>query len=274
MSVPILRIAASGRGKRAKSRSFEARLLGYLTADGWWVCEAEHHGIHPVWLSYFGSEQEVRAVTANLRAGKLAEVGTTKLEMPRSAGFRWQAEAVAGGVVVTAWLPWLFALDAVGGSQTQVRFVFAPPRWWLDRQAASLVESFGAEAREAARAALFAAYLDRRTEVPILPDLRFRLRLYRAALEEPWLTQSTAGSYKSSDLRCLDLTQQGLEEPVAVNATSAAIEAFVSLQTQLFLEEEHIHGTTGSASSGRLLPSTEAVALQHCLDFVLAASGG
>ncbi len=182
--VPILRIARQDGRVEAKSRAFSARLLGYLTADALWDGGCSSSPRRPVWLSYFGTEQETRAVTANLRSGRTAEAGNLSFELPRKSGYRWLSQPLAGGVVMTAYLPALFDLEPVTPFVEEVRFVLAPPRWWLDGQAAALAADFGEDARDVARAALFAAYLDRRTRLPILADLRFQLRLYRAALEE------------------------------------------------------------------------------------------
>lgn len=274
MTIPILRIARQDGRVEAKSRSFSARLLGYLTADSMWEGGCSSSPRRPVWLSYFGTDQEVRAVTANLRGGRTAEAGSLVFEVPRRAGYRWVSQPVAGGVVMTAYLPALFDLEPVTPFVEDVRFVLAPPRWWLDEQAAALASDFGPDARDAARAALFTAYLDRRTDLPLLADLRFQLRLYRAALGEEWVRRPSASSYDPQGFTFQDATSGGIEEPLAVAPALPALTDFLTRETTRFFEEERRHGTTDRTRGGRLLPGAEAAAVQDCFDFAVAGTGG
>ena len=274
MSIPSLRIARKGRSEEAKSRSFSAWLLGYMTADALWEGGSGGSPRRPVWLSYFGTEQEVRAVTANLRSGRTAQSGNLALELPKKAGYRWMPQAVAGGVVMTAYLPALFDLEPVSPFVDEVRFVLAPPRWWLDEQAAALSADFGADARVAARAALFAAYLARRTDRPLVPELRFQVRLYRAAIETGWVEPIATRSYSPRGFAFEDRAAGGLEEPLAVFPSPSELASFLTDQTTQYFEEERRHGTTDRTRGGRLLPDADRAVVQSSFDFAMAAGEG
>ena len=52
----------------------------------------------------------------------------------------------------------MFHLEPVGPLPQEVRFVFAPPSWWIEEQAEALAAEFGEDAPDVARAALFCAY--------------------------------------------------------------------------------------------------------------------
>lgn len=209
--------------KAAKSRRFQAQLIAFVQADGLWKGgEAATENIRPVWLMCAGTDQEMPAFTANLKAGRKAEVvrdqaygqwGTTYLELLRSAGYRysWQYLTLGGQrcAVLTAFLPDLCQFDPGLVDPDRVAFVMLPPRWWVDGQGAALREDHALCADVLAHAdrlgllspgvwgrvftpdevldltpvaVLFAGYLDRRTNKPIPPDASFALHLYLHAL--------------------------------------------------------------------------------------------
>ena len=180
--------APPGKRGSAKTRIFSVHLLGFLTADSLWTSGGDGSVQRPIWLAFFGSESETRPFTANLRAGRRARAGGDLLELPVGA-HRWvPPQKVPTGVISVAYLPELFDLEPGSGPLADpVRFVFAPPRWWVDKEAADLASEFGEDAPEAARAALFCAFLDRRCPIPLVHDLHFHLQVYRAALESFWV---------------------------------------------------------------------------------------
>ncbi len=137
---------------------------------------------------------------------------------------------------MTAYLPELFDLDP-GATPERIAFVFLPPARWLDEQAEALAPDFGEDAREAARAALFAAFLDRRTLLPLVGDLRFHLRIYRAALEASWARLGDESRHEGGDLYAEGLAACGLDAPLLVAVSHADFELFLREQTARYSKE-------------------------------------
>jgi hypothetical protein len=188
VSFPDLVLTREGRGRSRrrrprKGREFRVTLLGYLEAP--WELSRAERVTRPVWIAYAGPDQACRAFTANFRAGRKAECFGTDLQVPKSAPHRWVHHRHGDATVTVAYLPELFHLDPAVPPD-RIEFLFMPPAWWLERQAELLRPELGGDAFDAARAALFVAFLDRRTSLPVVHDLRFHLQLYRAALEKPW----------------------------------------------------------------------------------------
>lgn len=272
MSFPQLKLQRRQReaGGEVKTRVFSVRRLAYLAASSLWEPEGAAGAVRPVWLGYLASDQESRAFTANFRAGRLAATGTIKFQVPRRSPHRWVTQRSGDLVITVAFLPELFHLDPPGPFCSDVCFVFAPPRWWLEAQAERLAAEFGEDAWEAARAALFAAFLDRRTALPLVSDLRFHLRLYRAALEADWLHRAEDSDYGNGLLQGTGWSACGLDEPLACRVGTAAFHQFLIEQTTLYRREEISHGTTRLAADRRLLSYPDAPAEQLRFDFAVA----
>lgn len=237
MLYPQLTIEPPAGRTTLKSRTFRARLLGYLTADRLWALGTTGGSAQrPVWLAVFGTVGEAKPFAANLRAGRTAKIERAgALQIPKSSGHRWVTQAVPEGVVTVAYLAELFHLEPPVPFTEAVRFVMAPARRWVDREAESLGAEFGADARDAARAALFAAYLDRRTPLPLLRDLRFHLQLYRAALDEPWLV----APQDDLDATARGFACCGLDAPVLCTVDLPTLGEFLTAQTAAF---HSLHG--------------------------------
>lgn len=272
MSFPTLTIERETKGHSGrKTRVFSVRLLGYLGADSLWDCPVSGTAIRPIWIAYFGTESEARPFTANFRASRKATTPTRdSFQIPKKAPYRWTTCKVPGGVVTVAYLPELFHLDPASPFVEEIRFVFAPGRWWLEREAAALAPELGEEAWEAARAALFAAYLDRRTGWPLVRDLRFHLQLYRAALDAGWVHEATASRRVRSTLYGSGLAAAGLEEPLACRVDPATFGDFLAEQTSHYHREEIRRGTTRIAADRRVLPDAPWAPVQLGLDLALA----
>ena len=241
MSFPKLEIApapkrtpTTSRRRRTlrKTRTFHARLLGALTADS--LSEfgtASDGSIRPVWFAFFCTVGAAKPFTANLRAGRPAKLDRgDRYQIPRSSSHRWTTHVVPGGVVTVAYLPELFHLQPAVPFTDDPRFIVAPERRWVERQAEALASEFGPDAPDAARAALFAGYLDRRTPLPLLRDLRFHLQLYRAALEEPWARRLS----EDSPPEYVGFRRCGLEAPVVCAVDLATLSEFLTAQTAEF----------------------------------------
>jgi len=253
----------------AKTRTFSVQLLGFLAADALWEPGGNGSACRPVWIAYAGTEREAHPFTANLRGGRKAATGSDVLEIARRSPHRWMAQKVPGGVVTVAYIPSLFHLDPVVQGAESVRFVFAPPRWWVSAQAEALAGDFGGEAWEAARAALFCAYLDRRTALPLVHDLRFHFQVYRAAGAAGWLHEPSR-CRGGAVLVGRGAEASGLDAPIAFSVGQAALTEFLIAQTQLFHHEEIRRGKTRIPATGRLLPYPVEAPVQLCLDLAVA----
>jgi len=247
---------STGKGRVKKTRCFSVRLMGYLRADFLWDSGVGDE-IRPAWIAYLGTDSESQAFTSNFRAGRKAEADRTSFKIPRSAPHRWTTQRVAGGVITTAYLPELFHLEPAFPAPAQVRFIFAPPRWWVERQEQTLRATYPDAAREVAQAALFAAYLDRRTPLPVLGDLEFHLQLFRAARQTRWVQEPETDPFSSGGFRAVGAQACGFDEPLAVGARQETVTDFLIAQTSSFTPKETSHGTDRLASDRRLLPDPE-----------------
>jgi hypothetical protein len=269
-----------------KTRRFHADLLALVLAPTLWDLGAAQKDrtrtLRPVFMAYAASDLEARAFTANLRAGhpavqdqaqrspSTASPTALRLEVPRSAGFRFDPHSRDGATLTLAYLPAAFTLQPATAEPAAIRFLFMPPTWWIDREAATLPE-LGADAREAALAACFVAHLDRRTPLPIASDLRFHLALYRAARAAGWCHESEISHHAVKHLHAAGCEALGFEPPLVVSTTRADFSAFLARQTahhlpQLqTLQEDSNHGPTFLPSPRRLLPDTAPDPAQHRL---------
>ena len=266
MSFPNLTIQKDPpkNGRRAgiaKGRQFTVTLLGYLCADSMWDL-GRGKTKRPVWIAYTGADQACRAFTANFRGGRKAKASGDRFEIPKSAPHRWSVERQGETAVTVAYLPEIFELEPAVHPNS-VAFAFMPPRWWLDQQAETLRGEFSTDSLDVARAALFAAFLDRRSPLPIVHDLRFQLELYRAALEEPWTRTPPAYSHEGLDA-C------GLDSPLFCHVSHKTFEEFLKGRANTFFAEEIRHGKNRFRPDCRLLPYPSRAPQQLQLDFAMA----
>jgi len=261
--------ASPKKKHQRKSRIFSVRLLGYLAANALWDAPTSGKHIRPAWIAYLGTDQELRPFTANFRGGQPALTYSGKtLAMPKKSAHRWVTQRVPGASVTMAYLPELFHLEPAIVDE-HCRFIFAPPRWWVEAQAATLTAEFGDDAHDAARAALFTAFLDRRTPMPIVNDLRFHLQLYRAALEAS-RNHPRAFGHAGRDGSHLSGSHDpgcGLETPLAVYLSQDTLRRFIVEQTALFHQQELAAGRHRFAPPRPLLPLPTGQLEQLCLDF-------
>lgn len=283
--------SGKGRGQRSKranatprkTRQFSVTLLGWVGADRWWQSGSTERSTRPVWMAYAGSESAVRAFTANLRKGRKAALARyhsvdDSFEIPKSSGHRFLVERHGDVATCSIYLPELFHLEPdLHPHDGALRFLFMPPLWWLEAQTEALRPELGADAHDAAMAALFVAYLDRRTPLPMVRDLRFHLQLYRAALEQPWVWEALDPDRRRrmrsrSDTYALNPSLCGLTRPLAVSVDEETFQDFLTQQTLDFYAEEIAHGTSRVPGLGRLLPYPDLSGEQLRLHF--EAAGG
>jgi hypothetical protein len=239
-------IEPKGGPHSGKGRSFSVYALNYALANRAWLplSRSPENRHRPAYIAYAATEQESRAFTANLRKGRPFVAKSiyggrdAELDMPRSAGYRWLHQRVEGGVIITtALLPDLFLLDA-GMLDERIRFIFAPPRWWVSKMAAARPEgpSLG---RETVIATYFAAMLDRRTPQPIINDSAFHILLLRAARACPWF-QPASGSRTSPGNVFVwpeGGSMPGFDELALVDVSHADFEAFLAEQTGIYAQQ-------------------------------------
>lgn len=244
-----------------KSRSFSVELLAYILANDLWELGsgAKDRAVRPVLMAYAGTDQGSRAFSANLRAGRtaVAQGGGLRFEIPRSAGFRYETFSREGATLTLAYLPAVFGLQPLTPNGGDITFLCLPPTWWVDEQAQAIAPAMGQDAREAAIAAYFVAYLDQRSPLPIANHLGFHLNLYRAALEEPWCRQSTGSQWSPGRLFHLGLEGLGFEPALSCNVDHPTFAQFLKAQTAAHLPSEQEtthHGTTRIHRSRRILP--------------------
>lgn len=224
-------------GQPVKTREFTATLLGVVEANPMWELGEGAKCRRPIWMSFCGSPDAIRPFVANLRAGFPAiEPHRSSLEqafeLPRSARHRWLMQEAAGAVVVTAYLRELFDLEPTL-PPSDVRFVLMPPMWWLEREAVKVEQAFGERALDAVRAALLAAYIDRRTQVPMVNDPAFHLALLDAVVAEPWCMRA-ATDRDPQGMRAEGLEDCGVAPPLAVMVKHEVLEAFLAEQVRRF----------------------------------------
>jgi hypothetical protein len=251
-----------------KSRTFSVELLAWVLANPLWELggTAKERVYRPAFLAFAGTSSASRSFVANLQGGRPALEGTQgsglRFEIPRSAGFRYESVSQPAGTLTLAYLPHVFSMHPGTTEEASISFVSMPPTAWVDEQVATISATLGSDAREAAIAAYFVAYLDARTPLPIANDLRFHLELFRAAKQEPWCSLSEGdGTSPDGDFFATGVSGIGFEAPVLCNVTPAVFAQFLAQQTAKHLPRElsnevNLHGTSSLHRPGRVLPYT------------------
>ncbi|HET9210641.1 MAG TPA: hypothetical protein VFR03_09595, partial [Thermoanaerobaculia bacterium] len=181
-----------------------------------------------------------------------------------------EAVSRGDGSLVLAYLPHIFSLQPGTSEEESIAFLAMPPTAWVEEQAAAIGGALGDDAREAAQAAYFVAYLDARTPLPIANDLRFHLELFRAAKEQPWCLVSQGYDSNPGALFAAGVSGIGFEPPVLCSVSPATFAQFLAEQTARHLPREQpreviLHGTSSFHRSRRVLPDASRPAAQLCL---------
>lgn len=216
-----------------KGRAFSAKLTASVVADSLWSAGGGET-MRPIWAQFIGTDAELRPFAMNLKLGRKAEPSTgrssacDRVEFLKSAGFQmaWQREQE--GSILTVYHPELFRLDPGMVDPKGATFAMLVPRWWLTAQSVDA---------DTARAALFAAYLDRRTRCPLVADVAFYRQMFTAALECGLAREPGDRSVKYSKG---PLAAEGLETAgvavVAFSATHEELETFLAEQVSVYFE--------------------------------------
>jgi len=237
-----------GQTEKSKGRTFKAALAGIITADAFWP-GGTRTAHRPIYLSFFGTDSTVQAIRSCLRTGRPGIIetqhgtaldgGAKQVEIVRSAGLKWpKPQKLGDGVsAATAYLPELCLRDP-GALPDKVRFLFAPPQNWIDRQMPGMQHLPAAHRRDAALGAWLAGYIDGRTPLPLVkdPTFEFYRRLYVAAkAEEWWCTRSTNEARPA--FWYFPTMPVDLPELAMVEATQDEMADFIKRETGLFLRE-------------------------------------
>jgi hypothetical protein len=204
-----------------KSRSFTVHRLAHLLPTV--QSQTSSAPVRPWVLVTAASPSAVDAFHANLRRGEVAELDETRsYKLPSTYDYRFRLTLPRpGAAVLWAYLPEVVHRHpGTAADDGSLRFVSAPPRWWLDRQTALLEADFGPDARDYARAMSFLARLDARTPLPIANDPAFHLALYRRALDETWLA-------RGDEVDAFGFEVLGLDPPVVVQVSDGELQRFL-----------------------------------------------
>jgi hypothetical protein len=257
-----------------KTRSFSVELLSWVLANPMWQLGStgRDNTYRPVLFAYAGSSSAARAFQANLQMGRVVvdTAGSCRFEVPRSAGFRYETTSRGEGSLTLVYLPHLFSMQPATTDAAHISFLCMPPTAWVETQAREIARQMGSEAREAAIAAYFVAYLDARSALPIANDLRFHLELYRAARKQPWCSASEGSVSDPGDLFAEGLAGIGFEPPVMCSVTPDVFAQFLARETAKNLPKEQTHegiqhGTTRIHRSRRVLSRSQAPSAQLSL---------
>ena len=257
-----------------KSTSFSVELLAWVLANPLWPLGStgRDNTFRPVFFAYAGSTSAARAFQANLQLGRVAvdAAGNCRFEIPRSAGFCYETTSRGEGTLTLVYLPHLFSLQPATTDAAHISFLCMPPTAWVETQARAIARPMGSEAREAAIAAYFVAYLDARSTLPIANDLRFHLELYRAAKTQPWCSASEGSVSDPGELFAEGLSGIGFEPPVMCSVTPDVFAQFLARETAKNLPKQQAHeviqhGTTRIHRSRRVLSRSQAPSAQLSL---------
>lgn len=196
----IRELMISPEDGQEKSRSFRAVILAEAFCD---ALVNPGNTLRPAWMMLAASLAEAGPFTANLRAGRKAEVvthgysrrGADRYEFLRSIGYAFASQRVQDSTIITAYLPEFVALDPGMVDPAGAKFFLIAERAWLTRgtplgSPGAMARSMGYEIADnpaedlALLAPLFCAYLDRRTRAPLVPDPAFYFRVLLACLYE------------------------------------------------------------------------------------------
>lgn len=238
------------KGPGAKGRSFRATLVSYVEARS--LVPRGNDTTRPVHMTLAGTENELRPFVANLRTGKKAEESGRgrrgeKFEVLKSAGYQvtWQ-RAGALGSLVTLFAPDLFCLDPGMVDPKGVNFILLPAKRWLAAPDASIpVPDFVPEERVndvRSLAALFIAYLDRRTRCPLIPDPRFYVQVLAHALNEglaqwPRDAKSYALTWaEGSTFEAYGIEEAGFGPGLFFQSSHETLETFLAEQVRSYFD--------------------------------------
>lgn len=211
------RIVVERQSKEGKTRSFEARVVGMTISNmAPWVKPNDDKLIQPVSVLIVGDDSSVRAVVANLRTGRRCWLTDRKRNTVRNkqpypsldlTGTKYQYlfQQFDEGTICHVYSIDLYNQDPGMIDPDDIQFIAPVPKQWVEEQQQYLqaidpelkswaIKEFTKVCKPQSLksehewqsiadsivecAAMTCVYLDRRTRIPILPDLRFQVRLF------------------------------------------------------------------------------------------------
>lgn len=244
--------------------------LASVEADMLWSGgRTETTNMRPVWSMFVGSDQEMRAFTANLTTGRKAEFpsqtygrrSVDRIELLKTARYQtvWQREPE--GSIVTTFLPELFNMDPGMVDTEGASFIALPTLAWLADQKIDDVAAImrhgkdflpkGVEleedilARLVPMSFLFCTYLDRRTRCPLVSDGRFYLQFLLVCLrdglaswsQDRFYHHNNFGIQRSFMFTESDTENVGLAPGIAFKATHERLEEVLAEQVSLYFQK-------------------------------------
>ncbi len=234
--------------KGRKTRSFSISLLASVIVpeDAWSAASGTGH--RPAFVAYAGSEQECRAFTANFRGGAPAkrfarETLADAMYAAKKGDLRWIQRKLSGstrGRLVLAYVPALFHRES-DRSDDAISFVLMPPLAWVSHQSEKLASRMGDQAERTALAVLFAAFLDERSCVPMLQDIRFHLQLLEAAYRDGLLIEPSS----KSGFDAWGVASIGLHRPLLFYCKQEQLDQLIASETTQYFEQG-LHDTAAA----------------------------
>ena len=178
-----------------KQESFRCTHLGHVKWSAVLSNPTRNGPDRPIWLSLAASPQEMRAVEANLRMGRTLKVDHRTLELLKTAPYVWSRQSAPNTTVLTVYLPDIFRLDPGQVDASGVQFYVLPPKSWCDDYSAKHRDAIARAVASvtsdpeyterltdlAPRAVWMLNMINSRTRCPVIREIAFALRVYRAA---------------------------------------------------------------------------------------------
>lgn len=244
-----------------KGRTFKGQLIARVIGDGIWPGgETDTEVERPVFAVIVASVGEAGPLVANLRAGRRAILGEHRgysrrkapgIEFLKSAQYEWRTQRHPEGVIIQAFLRELVQLDGGLVDPSGIRFVLLPPASAIVKPAENATtwsQEDGPTDDDRALidglAPWFAAWVDRRTRAPLVPDRRFQALLLTRCLGAGLASFSHDGrAYRTSWGRTAslgyvetDLDLVGLGPGLAMKATHEEFERVLGETVAEFYE--------------------------------------
>lgn len=255
MSIHLQHVLTQTDSKSEKTRAFPATVLGWAEANGFVGVGKRDQWIRPALCVLACSPGNHTPVLANLRSGASLVGGKSdRFEFMKSVPYQFLSQKTEQGSIITAFVPSLFQLDT-GLVEERIMFLLAPAR--ADLPVLDEKEEHGINAHlqrvgfnDYYRGGiaplfpwldLFAAYLTRRVQIPLLRDRRFYAQILGKMLQsgEVAFPQGSDALYdwRTGSLRAEGLEAIGYAGILACHTTQARMAEMLAEQVSVFYKE-------------------------------------
>lgn len=253
-------IEAAEKGK-SKGRSFSFELVAYVSIPYFEHHESNHR---PIYMVGAMTDASLAPVRANLMMGRRFGVAShgsfyPSFELLKSRPYVFEVQRYPEGSFLTAYLPQPLLPDPGFVDPDTIAFAMIPQQTWAAEMRAKLGE---AEIQRAIRhvetvlpkdehfsrdrgdtnleelvsiAPLFATYLDHRTRVPLVPDVRFYAQLLVRLLRDGAAYRTPRDSFGHSRVKTYGLPAVGLLEPVFMACNHTDFDVIAAEESARFL---------------------------------------